>query len=114
MFVHLFLLRANYLEDSVQVDSFYVKEIPNHFVNGTKEAIDAIKVAMQFQPDIYADLTSAYTGLSLRCRYNNNNFLSSNVLLIKSPEELSPEEIELYVNSFSKADLKQFLKEAKM
>jgi hypothetical protein len=114
VFVHLFLLRANYLEDSVQVDSFYVKEIPDHFVNGTKEAIDAIKVAMQFQPDIYADLTSAYKGLSLRCRYNNNNFLSSNVLLIKAPEQLSPKEIEVYVNSFSKPKLKEFIKEAKM
>jgi energy-coupling factor transporter transmembrane protein EcfT len=114
MFIHLFLLRADFLEDPVKVDSFYVKELPDHFVNGTKEAVNAFKIASQFQPDLYSEIGRIYTAMSLRCRYNNNNFLSSNVLLIKSPEELSPEEIELYVNSFSKADLKQFLKEAKM
>jgi len=114
MFIHLFLLRADFLENYVKVDSFYTKELPDHFVDGTQEAINAFKIASQFQPDLYGEIGRIYTAMSLRCRYNNNNFISSNVLLIKAPEQLSPEEIEIYVNSFSKEDLKQFLKEAKM
>lgn len=52
------------------------------------------------------------TAMGLRIRYASG-VVGSNLLLIRTEFEMTADEIEVYVNSLSQPELKQFLKDAK-